>query len=315
MENNDKLAVTVAVYTYNSSETVVETLDSILSQTYPKLELIISDDGSTDNTVDICRKWLEEHHGRFVNARLLTVKKNTGTSANGNRAWDACETTWIKDIAGDDLLLPNCIEDNMAYIQDHPDAIMVFSRLTRFMVKDGRKVAMDEWSIDYSIFELGPEERCRRLMHEDGVIPTGTCFANIEELRRLGFRHDERIPLLEDAPKWLALSRKGIEFHFMDKLTVYYRYNWKSLGNGINTPAFYKSFLFYLLYYFLDEIKNGEDQDAVYSLISDKATERYEKTYNRIAQLNDSFKNSWDFRIGHFVLAPLRFLKHGFSRK
>ena len=70
--------VSVPVITYNSSKTVLETLDSIYNQTYQNLELIVSDDCSTDNTVGICREWIEAHKKRFVRTELLTVEKNTG---------------------------------------------------------------------------------------------------------------------------------------------------------------------------------------------------------------------------------------------
>ena len=68
--------VSVTVITYNSSKTVLETLDSIKAQTYQNLELIVSDDCSTDDTVELCRNWIEQNKERFVRTELLTVEKN-----------------------------------------------------------------------------------------------------------------------------------------------------------------------------------------------------------------------------------------------
>lgn len=51
--------VSVIVITYNSSKYVLETLNSVAAQTYDNIELIISDDCSVDNTVEICRNWLK----------------------------------------------------------------------------------------------------------------------------------------------------------------------------------------------------------------------------------------------------------------
>lgn len=53
--------VSVSVITYNSAKTVLETLESIKAQTYQNLELIVSDDCSTDNTVELCRNWIEQN--------------------------------------------------------------------------------------------------------------------------------------------------------------------------------------------------------------------------------------------------------------
>ena len=119
--------VSIAVVTYNSSKTVLETLDSIKEQTYPNIELIISDDCSKDNTVELCRGWVEKNKGRFVRVEILTVETNTGVSANFNRADAASRGEWGKPIAGDDLLLPNAIQEYVNYIIVHPDVVYVFA--------------------------------------------------------------------------------------------------------------------------------------------------------------------------------------------
>jgi alpha-1,3-rhamnosyltransferase len=90
MEEKEQPLVSVRVITYNSSKTVIETLDSIYNQTYPNIELIISDDCSKDDTVAICREWVNQHKERFARTEILTVPQNTGVSANINRSEKAC---------------------------------------------------------------------------------------------------------------------------------------------------------------------------------------------------------------------------------
>lgn len=75
MSKPDIPLVSVSVITYNSAKTVIETLDSIKAQTYQNIELIVSDDCSTDNTVEICRDWLTKNEKRFVRMELITVEK------------------------------------------------------------------------------------------------------------------------------------------------------------------------------------------------------------------------------------------------
>ena len=77
--------VSLGITTYNSANTIVETLQSAYQQTYDNIELVISDDYSTDDTVSICKKWLKENGHRFVNTRIVTAPVNTGTSSNCNR--------------------------------------------------------------------------------------------------------------------------------------------------------------------------------------------------------------------------------------
>lgn len=132
--------VSVPVITYNSSEYIIEGLESIKAQTYKNIELIISDDCSTDNTVELCREWLAKNKDRFVRTSLVTSEKNTGTAGNCNRAISYCHGEWIKMLAGDDLLLPDCIEKNIEYITKMPDAEVVFSNVQVFKIKNEEKV-------------------------------------------------------------------------------------------------------------------------------------------------------------------------------
>lgn len=301
---NEQPIVTVVVYTYNSSEFVLETLDSIKQQTYQNLMLCISDDCSSDSTVELCTKWIEENKDRFIKTKLLTSDRNTGISANANRAWDACETEYIKDIAGDDLLLPNCIQDYMAFIQYHPEAVVVFARVKPFFISKGKKRWFSESSHDYGFFELTPQEQYHYLFYEGNHIPAASCFYNLNKLREHGFHHDERIPLLEDYPKWISFIRKGIVFHFLNMHTVGYRYNENSLSIGLFSPQFFKSNLLFYLYYYQDEIKLESERDQIYNLMCDEALKFYTKTYNAVLEI----KASKSYRLGHFLLAPVRYL-------
>ncbi len=108
--------VSIAVIIYNSSKYVVEMLESVKAQTYANIELIISDDHSTDDTVNVCQQWIEKNKEKFIRTDLITTPENKGVSANCtncNRGIKAAQGEWIKFIAGDDILLPECIEDNM----------------------------------------------------------------------------------------------------------------------------------------------------------------------------------------------------------
>ena len=99
--------VSICIVTYNSAEFIVETLESAKAQTYENIELILSDDCSKDNTVEICRQWIEENSTRFTNCEIVTTPINTGVAANLNRAIAKAKGEWIKSIAGEKKLLIN----------------------------------------------------------------------------------------------------------------------------------------------------------------------------------------------------------------
>ena len=116
IENNLNPLVSIIVITYNSSEYVLETLESAKTQTYQNIELIVSDDSSTDNTVEICENWIKKNKDRFLRTEIISVEKNTGIASNCNRGVNASRGIWIKLIAGDDLLKTNCIDSNFSHI-------------------------------------------------------------------------------------------------------------------------------------------------------------------------------------------------------
>jgi alpha-1,3-rhamnosyltransferase len=129
MTKNDLPLVTVSVITYNSADYIIEGLESIKAQTYPHIELIVSDDCSTDNTVEIVRQWMEGNGSRFVRTELVTVEKNTGTAGNCNRSIAPARGEWIKILSGDDKFFPHTIERFMAFVTAHPEADICCSKL------------------------------------------------------------------------------------------------------------------------------------------------------------------------------------------
>lgn len=125
--------VTIGVLTYNSEKYVIETLESIKSQTYLNIELIISDDCSCDYTVDRCSEWIEKNRGYFVNVLILTVKTNTGTAGNCNRVLAKSNGKWLKFLGADDLLSPSAIENYVRYVTQNSNVYACFAEDIHFV--------------------------------------------------------------------------------------------------------------------------------------------------------------------------------------
>lgn len=219
--------VSIIVITYNSSKYVLETLESAKAQTYQNIELIVSDDCSTDNTVEICQKWISENKERFVRTELITTDKNTGISANCNRAIKAAKGEWLKGIAGDDILLPNCIKDNVVFIMNNPEAKLVHSRALIYMDTFEDFNFMAKSSTDIILTEqFAATEQFTVLSFKNSVF-SPTVFIDKEVLRNYGY--DESIPLCEDWSLFLNLTQNGIKFYFLDSNTVRYRLHKQSV--------------------------------------------------------------------------------------
>lgn len=294
--------VSVPVITYNSSKTVIATLDSIYNQTYPKVELIVSDDCSSDDTLKLVRTWLKTHQDRFVRVVILAENKNTGTCCNCNRAEDACEGDWIKLIAGDDLLRETCIDDFVSYVEQHPSSICVFGKIHAF---GGTKehCLLSESAFDYSFFDKSVTDQLHYLIYERNCIPAAAAFYHRETIRELNVRFDERLFIIEDYPRWINLLKKGVRFDFIDKEVVDYRVN-TGVSNGILSPLFYCSMRKFTMLYLLPEWLKSNPEDA-YRRLVEHESKVYELYYRKEEEI-EKLVNSKAYRLGKAMLRPFK---------
>lgn len=300
---NTQPLVSVAVMTYNSSKYVLETLDSIKDQTYQNIELVISDDASTDDTIAICNKWLDKHRSRFTNVKVLVPPQNTGQSGNYNRAFRACTGEWIKEIDGDDLLLPNCLTDLMEYVGENPEAKYVFGKLKCIGgTKEAREAC--EQKFDHSLFKLTQKDQLDYLIYKRNFIASPCSFYNRNFVVDLGFEHDERIPFMEDYPKWINLLRMNVTFYSCPKYIVKYR-----LGSGVSTsnlqsPSYFNTYQLLCRYYLYPEwIKKGEDY--AFERITNNSIFWYSRYYETNSILN-KYANFLPIRVIIFFVNRLK---------
>ena len=232
MEKNNPL-VTVGVVTYNSARHVIETLESIKAQTYKNIELIVSDDFSSDNTVEICKKWIDENKNSFVKAQLLTVKKNTGTSGNCNRILKESDGSWIKLIAGDDLFLPTAIQDYMDFVSKESNINICFSEAIHFYGNlIDKKFSYEK--IEFEDILFSPKVTAKRQYNVLTKIFIGsgpTFFFKKAVVERVG-GFDERFNIQEDHPLFIKLTKAGFKFYLLDKYTVYKRVTEDSVAHS-----------------------------------------------------------------------------------
>lgn len=279
MKNNEQPLVSVAVISYNSSKTIIETLDSIYNQTYPNIELIISDDCSTDNTLEVCREWLNTHKQRFAKARFIIPPTNTGVTGNCQRIWDGCCTEWLKSIAADDTLLPNCIADNMAFVKQHEDAECIFSKIEILGIPKSDAERFLQMRYDFSFFEKSQKDQYEQLLQWCSI-PSCSAFKNVRKLKQRGINYDNRIPMLDDRPFFLNLVAAGVHFDFLDKITVGYRVHPNSLCNApLLSPKFYESAQLTNFYYYFSYNYKNNPETAIREMVRREMT-IYNDYYN-----------------------------------
>ena len=217
---NEEL-VSIVVVSYNAEFTIIETLDSIKSQTYISLELIVSDDNSKDNTLLAIKSWLNENSSRFVRTSLISSEINTGVCSNLNRAHSACSGKWIKVIAADDKLLPNCISDFINFVNESNSINFVCSLARVYQNKfEEDNYLYTLGCIKNDILSLNAESQLKYIAYNHNIIACSIFYSRsmIEKLN--GF--DERYGY-EDHPLYISMLENGYRIFFLPKETVCYR--------------------------------------------------------------------------------------------
>ncbi|MFC4769940.1 glycosyltransferase [Effusibacillus consociatus] len=112
--------VSVIIPTYNQVDFVHETINSVLNQTYSNIEIIITDDGSTDGTQKVLQKYGSQHPDKI---KLVMSDKNTGIASNFNRGLNVVSGDFIAWLGGDDLMFSEKIEKQVELLKSRPDAV------------------------------------------------------------------------------------------------------------------------------------------------------------------------------------------------
>ena len=124
---------------FNKAPFVADTLRSLMSQTYQKIELIVVDDGSTDGSSEIVRRTLEEFPARLIELANGGVSRarNVGASETSG------QVKYLLFLDADDLLAANAVASLVTHLEGHPEAAACYSRL-RYVDRDGTPLAEAE---------------------------------------------------------------------------------------------------------------------------------------------------------------------------
>lgn len=215
--------VTVIVVTYNHANYVLETLDSIAAQTLQPTKLILVDDASSDDTVQIVESWNEQHGGK---ATVLAHVTNTGLCRGLNEALNLVRTSLYAYISGDDRMAPQRLELQVKrWVDDGGRAAGVYSNARRI------DEAGQELQPDYRTEHFWPEvlegKVHAELLRRDWM-PAASLLLSTEAVRKVG-AYDERW-FFEDYDLLLRLAREH-RFLVVDEPLVDFRTLPTSLGS------------------------------------------------------------------------------------
>jgi glycosyltransferase involved in cell wall biosynthesis len=125
----------ICIPCYNAEKFIGDTLRSVLAQTYCDLEIIVCDDCSTDNTLQVVKSFVDPRITIYVN------KHNLGCTGNYNKALSYAQGTYVKLLCDDDIIVPQCVEKQVAAFEQNKDKNIVMVTANRAIVsEDGRQL-------------------------------------------------------------------------------------------------------------------------------------------------------------------------------
>ena len=167
-EHRESPLVSVIVPTYNGARFLAQTIESVLAQTYPNLEVLVVDDGSTDATSSIATGY---------GSRVRYIQQaNAGTAAARNRGVAEARGDYIALLDHDDLWLPHKLERQMPTFASDPAIGVVFARIEFFRTETGEVTAHY-----FPGLELGPHDL---LAHR--ILPIQTVVIRRRALEAVG---------------------------------------------------------------------------------------------------------------------------------
>lgn len=228
----EETLISIIVVSYNAEKTVLDTLDSVLTQTYRNIELVISDDCSKDNTVSVIEGWMAAHKNDISGGiKLLTIQKNTGVCANLNRAVLASTGEWIKIIAADDKLLPNCCTDYMMFVQNnqHVRIATSYQIVYRDTFEDHNLLSRRSAYRRLGIFDKTAEQQLKLMAYQEFVMAPTVFFSRSLYDDVGGF---DECYAYEDHPFYVKILEQGTKIYFMPSNTVAYRLHQSSCNSS-----------------------------------------------------------------------------------
>jgi alpha-1,3-rhamnosyltransferase len=203
--------VTVIISSYNHGPYIEQSISSVLQQTYSNLELLVVDDGSTDDSVERIRRLQEKHHFDF------RAQKNQGLTNTLNEAAARARGDWIAPFGSDDIMMPERLAVQMEYVVGKPE-IGICGGNIELMYADGASYPEEEQNRDLSFRRMNFDDV---FLERKPCIPAPTMLIRHEALDRVGgFNPAIR---LEDLYIQLKITHAGYCIDVLNALFARYR--------------------------------------------------------------------------------------------
>lgn len=229
--------VSVLIGAYNHGAFISEAVDSALSQSYPNIEVIVVDDGSTDNTKDVLR----DYGDRIT----YSYQQNSGPAAARNRASKMASGSLLAILDADDVWLPDKVRKQLNLLQSAPDLDLVFSRFAA-IDEAGNSLGFIYPEKIPDQLELIPvpdvdngyviEGALVEALLSGCFIPHPSVIMRRETLDAVG-GYDASLGQAEDVDLWKRMALQDAHFCFLDEILLNVRKHGSNISHSHATQA------------------------------------------------------------------------------
>lgn len=245
--------VSVIIPSYNHEKYVAEAIQSVLDQTFEDFEIVITDDGSSDRTVDVIEGFKDKR------IRLFTFEENQGACVAARKCLDEASGEYVAMLSSDDVFLPGKLEKQVKFLDEHPEIYAVFG-YARIIDEDGADFN-DENHFYSSIFRQPNRTRHEWLRH---FFFHGNCLCHPSALicRKLYDEigcYDERFHQLPDFDFWVRTCLRH-DIHVLPEELIKFRVRAGEANVSGNRPvvmrrAYFEFSRIYRHYLEIDSVK------------------------------------------------------------
>lgn len=261
--------ISVVIPLYNKQNAIVATLQSVLAQTYQNFEIVVVDDGSTDNSAQVVEELFEKYPSLQGGDRGRLIRKpNGGVCSARNRGIQEAKYDYIALLDGDDLWDEHYLEEQVKLIQDFPEAKMWginFAEMSNGKLVRTLPTGLPEGYRGYVENYFQMPGRISDLYCSSSVVIKKEVFDYV------GY-FDERIKYAEDNDMWFRIIAT-YPVAFYDKYMAFYLFDTEN--RAMNNKCLLK----YFLPYYIDKYQDFKYNQVFYRWINRWAANRIRAYY------------------------------------
>ncbi|BCZ48621.1 hypothetical protein psyc5s11_46880 [Clostridium gelidum] len=263
--------VSICIPVYNGEKYIKYTIDSVLNQTYRNIEIIISDNCSIDDTVNIVKSYKDKR------IKLYKNDTNQGPLDNTNKCIELSNGKYIKFVYADDTIHGNCIKEMVSIMERNLDVNLCGVNFCHVNEKNEK---ISGYILNMSCGKYESKFIFKQLIINGNIIgcPSGVMIRK-EALNITGLFGDSNLKYMADYDMWIKLCKFG-NYYFINKEYMYFRVQSESITNQNIVTIKRVSDFYYLLDKYIDnnsfseiEIKNAyinANNRSYYSLQNNK---------------------------------------------